>query len=523
MSEDLYHECGVVALYHLDEAVDDQPFNGREAVTDNVASLVPGMLLDLQTRGQLAAGFTTYNPKRDQLIDTFKDVGVVSEVFRMSRPEKYASIIEEYAGKAAIGHTRYATAGADDVRYAQPFERHHGRLWKWFSFAFNGTVSNYADLRDKLLSRRGYHFSLNTDTEMVMHALAHGLRGEKKTDLQKVMKEVGREFDGGYSMAYLDAAGRLFVARDPSGIRPMSWAVQGHLFAAASESVALTNLGFTEIRTLEPGQMAIVDKGRLRFARFAPSNGPARCFFEWVYFANVASEIDGEGVYASRAATGHRLASMEDQKVDDTCIVVPVPDTAKAAADAFAYQLGIPSMEGIIRNRYVGRTFIQSKDSRERTVRSKYTPLASVLAGKRVFLLEDSIVRSTTLKILIKQIRQECGAAEIHVRVACPPVVAPCFYGIDMSTVGELFAPNFVNGRYKGNPTPDTLKKMAAALGVDSLRYLPVDQLGPTIGVDNDSLCLGCVTGKYPTEWGNKLARRARKNAKSGQEGRTYE
>ncbi|MDP6054687.1 MAG: class II glutamine amidotransferase, partial [Candidatus Latescibacteria bacterium] len=311
MSEDLHHECGVVALYQLDEAVDDKPFNGREKVTENVAALVPGMLLDLQTRGQLAAGLTSYNPERDQLIDTFKDVGVVSEVFRMSRPEKYASVIEEYAGKAAIGHTRYATAGGDDVRYAQPFERHHGRLWKWFSFAFNGTVSNYTELRDKLLSKQGYHFSLKTDTEIVMHALAHGLRGETKVDLKKVMNEIGGEFDGGYSMAYLDAAGRLFVARDPSGIRPMSWAVQGRLFAAASESVALTNIGFTEVNSLDPGQMAIVENGRLRFERFAPSNNPARCFFEWVYFANVASEIDGAGVYRSRAATGHHLASNE--------------------------------------------------------------------------------------------------------------------------------------------------------------------------------------------------------------------
>ena len=176
-----------------------------------------------------------------------------------------------------------------------------------------------------------------------------------------------------------------------------------------------------------------------------------------------------------------------------------------------------------MRNRYVGRTFIQSKDSRERAVRSKYTPLPSVLSSKRVFLVEDSIVRSTTLKILIQQIRQECCAKEIHVRVACPPVVAPCFYGIDMSTVDELFAPKHVTTQYRGNPSPDTLKKMAATLGVDSLRYLPVEELGPTIGVETHSLCLGCVTGKYPTKWGNKLMRRARKYAKNGQEGRTYE
>lgn len=521
MSEDIHHECGVAALYWLDKAMG----NGEPMATSRkqVAELMPGMLLDLQNRGQLAAGFSTYNPDRAQIIDTFKDIGTVSEAFRMSHPEKYQTILTEYAGQAVIGHTRYATCGADDTRYAQPFERHHGRLWKWFSFAFNGTLSNYTDLRDRLLSKRGYHFSLDTDTEIIMHLLAYRLRGDKPPDLKRVMASLARDMDGAYNIVFLDATGRMLVARDPLGLRPLSWAVQGHLFAAASESVALANAGFTEIHSIEPGQMAVIENGKLRFEQFARSTGKARCFFEWVYFSNVASEIDGAGVYQSRTAAGGRLAKMEDQKIDKDCIVVPVPDTAKAAADAFAYHMNIPCVEGLIRNRYVGRTFIQPDGIRGRNAKGKYTPLPSVLSGKRVFLLEDSIVRSTTLKTLVHQIRDRGRAREVHVRVACPPIVTPCFYGIDMSTLNELFAPPFVGPRYKGDANPQAFNKMAKTLGVDSLRYISVDDLGPCIGCEPDQLCLGCVTGKYPTQWGNKLMRRAKRNQKQGRAGRTYE
>jgi amidophosphoribosyltransferase len=268
--------------------------------------------------------------------------------------------------------------------------------------------------------------------------------------------------------------------------------------------------------------MAVVENGKLRFQRFAPAMASARCFFEWVYFASVASEMDGTSVYQARSAAGRRLAENEQQKIDADCIVVPVPDTAKAAGDAYAYHLGIPCVEGIIRNRYVGRTFIQSKDMRERSARSKYTSLPSVLRDKRVFLVEDSIVRSTTLKVLAEQIRDPCGAREIHVRVACPPIVAPCFYGIDMSTLGELFAPEYVGARYRGNPGPEAQRKMALALEVDSLSYLPVSDLEPIIGGKANSLCLGCVTGRYPTPWGNKLMRRARRDSDGGASGRIY-
>ena len=523
MSDELHHECGIAALYWLGKSNGKSCPASKACSNGNVTAMMPSMLLDLQNRGQLAAGLSSYNPSRSQLLDTYKDTGVVTEVFRMSHPAKHQAILDTYAGRAAIGHTRYATCGADDARHAQPFERHHGRLWKWFSFAFNGNLANFTELQKKLLSKRDYHFTLNTDTEIIMHALAYRLRGDKKADLQKAMSSLSRTFDGAYNMAFLDATGRMFVARDPLGLRPLCWARNGRLFGAASESVALSNLGFTDIQSLQPGEMAIIDNGQLQIKRFAPCKRRAMCFFEWVYFSNVASVLDDRSVYMVRARSGELLAEMEDQQIDDDCIVVPVPDTAKAAADSFAYHMGIPSVEGLIRNRYIGRTFIQPDSIRKQSARGKYTPLPGVLEGKRVFLIEDSIVRSTTMAALVGQIRDRGGAREVHVRVACPPIVTPCFYGIDMSTIGELFAPKFTSARYDGTPSPQMLKKMADKLGVNSLRYLPVDSVCKCLDLDRSSLCLGCVTGKYPSEWGNKLLRSAKRKNAAGRSGRTYE
>ncbi len=523
MSEDLHHECGLAALYWLDKAAAPGGSASASVRKGDVVPLMPGMLLDVQNRGQLAAGISTYNDHRPQLLDTYKAVGTVNEAFHMSTPGQFRAILDEYAGRAAIGHTRYATCGADDVRHAQPFERHHGRLWKWFSFAFNGNLANYADLRKKLLARRHYHFTFDTDTEMLMHALSYRLRGDKPTDLAPVMGSLARIFDGAYNTVFLDGLGRMFVARDPLGFRPLCWAVQGRLFGAASESAALANMGFTDIRDVPPGEMAVVENGRLRFERYARPRRHAHCFFEWVYFSNVSSTIAESSVYMTRARAGRRLAEMEDQPVDDRCIVVPVPDTAKAAGDAFAFAMGVPSVEGLIRNRYVGRTFIEPSTTRKNRAHSKYTPLPALLEGRRVFLVEDSIVRSTTLAGLAGLLRRRGRAKEVHVRVACPPIVAPCFYGIDMSTLGELFAPKYTAAGYDGTPPPAMLRRMARKLGIDSLRYLPVADLGGCLGVDGQNLCTGCVTGKYPTQWGNKLFAQARRDLKAGRTGRTYE
>jgi amidophosphoribosyltransferase len=517
---DLHDECGVAAIYHL-------PGRGKsplcpEQGPEHVSRLVPRMLLDIQNRGQLAAGITTYNPDRHQLIDTYKDVGTVAEVFRLNHRGKYENLMREYYGRAAIGHVRYATCGADDRSYAQPFERHHIRKHKWFSFAFNGQLANYGQLRDRLLADEDNYLARETDTEIIMHMLSKSLSTEQRKPLIEVCRDLAAAFDGAYSMVFLDALGDMLVARDPLGIKPMSYAVEGPLFAAASESVALLNLGFSpeSIKSLPPGHAVTIVDAKLDIQRFAPSPRQAHCFFEWIYFSNVASTLDGRSVYMARKALGEELARLETVSIDEDTVVVPVPDTSKAAADAMAYKLGVPCLEGLIRNRYSGRTFIEGSGNREQKARTKYTPLREVLEGRRVLLVEDSIVRSTTMKVLLERIRSVGLPKEIHVRVACPPIISPCFYGIDMSTVSELFAPGFLGGAAL---TPEIEARMARQLGADSLRYLRVESIARAIGLNADRLCQACITGKYPTPCGQQLAQIALENHSKGVQGRTYE
>jgi amidophosphoribosyltransferase len=230
--------------------------------------------------------------------------------------------------------------------------------------------------------------------------------------------------------------------------------------------------------------------------------------------------MDGRSVYLSRTKLGEELARLETLKPDADTIVVPVPDTSKAAADAMGYRLGVPVREGLIRNRYSGRTFIEGAAGRKNKAESKYTPLREVLEGKKVILVEDSIVRSTTMKVLVKRIRELGRAKEIHVRVACPPIVAPCFYGIDMSTINELFAPKFLHG---GPLTDEAQTEMARTLGADSLRYLPVDSISKAVGLDSMHLCQACITGTYPTQAGRELYQIALDNAAGEVQSRTYE
>ncbi len=524
MSE-VHDECGIAAVYHLSGPEESPlcPNQGRE----EVSRLLPRMLLDIQNRGQLAAGITTYSPHRKQLISTHKDVGTVSEVFRMSHQGKRESLMAEYAGRAAIGHVRYATCGREDRTDAQPFERHHFKKHKWFSFAFNGQLANYKDLRDEMLAGNDYHLARETDTEIMMHEISRELSSERRPHLMDVMGHIHRRFDGAYSLVLLNARGDMVVARDPLGLKPLCYAKEGTLFAAASESVALANLGFRpeNVQSLPPGEAIVISDGVFSKERYAESSRQAHCFFEWIYFANVASTLDGRSVYLSRKALGEALAAQERAhplfKVDDNTIVVPVPDTSKAAADSMAYELGVPSREGLIRNRYSGRTFIEGGQNRRRLAESKYTPLREVLEGKRIVLVEDSIVRSTTMKVLLHRIREAGGAKEIHVRVACPPIVAPCFYGIDMSTIGELFAPKFLRD---GELTLEAQNEMARSLGADSLRYLPVHAVSEAIEKPTEQLCQGCITGNYPTPCGQSLYQVAldRVGGNLGA-GRTYE
>jgi amidophosphoribosyltransferase len=518
--DELMHECGIAAIYHF-----DSPTTSRLAFpkADSVSRMMPRILLDLQNRGQLAAGFTTYNPERDKILDTHRQVGSVIEAFRLNHQAKYEAIMREFEGRAAIGHVRYATCGGNDRSFAQPFERHHGCKWKWFSIAFNGQLANFDELRDQLLKLADYHLTRNVDTEVIMHYLSYELRHDTKPDLVEVFRNLGRRFDGAYNLAYLNAMGDMALARDPKGFRPLCWAQDGPLFAAASESVALTNLGFQNIQSLEPGEMILIQDNEMSIHRFADKEPISHCFFEWIYFANVASTLDDRSVYLSRAALGKELAIQEQRlgqvPLDEDTIVVPVPDTGKAAADAMAFELGVRSVEGLMRNRYIGRTFIEGTNRGDR-VRMKYTPLREVLKGKRVLLIEDTIVRSTTLKSLLHHLRERGGAREIHVRVACPPIVAPCFYGIDMSTVKELFAPRFMHG---SRPTTDEQYAMARELGAESLFYLPLEALARCIGLPDSKLCRACVTGDYPTPTGEKLYQLAVRNSGNGRLERTYE
>ena len=264
----------------------------------------------------------------------------------------------------------------------------------------------------------------------------------------------------------------------------------------------------------------------MRIERYAePRHHTAHCFFEWIYFANVASTLDERSVYLSRAALGKELAIQEHRlgliKPDYNTVVVPVPDTGKAAADSMAYELGVPSVEGLMRNRHIGRTFIEGNNRVDR-VRMKFSPLREVLEGRRVILVEDSIVRSTTLKSLLTLIRERGGAKEIHVRVACPPIIAPCFYGIDMSTVAELYAPKFMHGKII---TLEEQQAMARELEADSLFYLPLDAIARCIRLPADRLCRACITGEYPTPAGERMYQLAlRKHDDGGtNDGRTYE
>src|SRR5262245_25105902 len=281
---ELHHECGIAAIYHFDRPT-PSPLAPPQG-PDEVSRLMPRLLLDLQNRGQLAAGFTTFNPNRDKILDNYKQIGTVIEAFRLNHHAKQESIMREYAGRAAIGHVRYATCGASDKSYAQPFERPHGCKWKWFALAFNGQLANYAELRDTLLAQTDYHLTRKTDTEIIMHYLSHELSQfvDDRPDLVQVFRNLSEKFEGAYNLVFLNASGDMVVLRDPHGFRPLCYAQDGPLFAAASESVALQNLGFREIHSLEPGEMVLIQNGDVRIERFAEEQQRACCFFAWIYF-----------------------------------------------------------------------------------------------------------------------------------------------------------------------------------------------------------------------------------------------
>jgi amidophosphoribosyltransferase len=506
--------CGIAAIN----------FDGSQHKENELVGYLYKMLIQLQNRGQLSAGITTFNKNRVQLIDTQKSTGYVNEVFKLSHEAERNHIIERYAGTKGIGHVRYATCGCDAKSYAQPFERHHGRIWKWFSFAFNGNLANFPELKQKLAADN-YHLVRNTDTEIIMHFISKQFIGDARKDLIDAFSALPQEFDGAYNLVFLNAEGQLAALRDPLGIHPLEYGSIDGMFAAASESASLNIIGIDNHVSLAPGEMLLSNNGSFEKKRFAKCNKRAHCMFEWVYFANVASEIDNVSVYEARWRLGKELAKAETKKIDSDSIVVGVPDTAKPAADSFALELGIPSQEGLIRNRYVGRTFIEGGERTEK-VRNKFILNKPVLKGKKVFLIEDSIVRGTTTQALVEEIKTIGKAKEVHVRVSCPPVRYPCFYGIDMSTFSELTAANCSSEQELKQKTEFSEKNndcVCKRIHADSLNYQTMLGLENGIGKSTKELCTACLTGQYPTPWGEKLLQTAMENFKDGKCHRTYE
>jgi len=270
------------------------------------------------------------------------------------------------------------------------------------------------------------------------------------------------------------------------------------------------NLNIDNVQTLAPGELLIANRDGWRVERYWPEERKRYCFFEWVYFSNLASNLEGRSVYHVRNEVGRELAAMEPTGDGDPVgeLVISIPETANTVAASFGFHLGLPVVNGLLRNRYVGRTFIDGT-TRNDAVRMKFTPLTDVLEGKRIYLVDDTLVRGTTLKTVIAILKERGKAKEVHVRIGCPPVMGPCFYGIDMSTVSELFAPAFTNGNGRNGGRDaalpaETLARMAGELGADSLSYLSMEGLVRATGMPKDDLCLACLNNDYPTEWGRK-------------------
>ncbi len=506
------HQCGIAAVY----------IKGNGDAANRALFYLYKLLLNQQNRGQLSAGITTYGEHRAQLLDTYKDLGTVNEVFKTSDKQQSMELFKRYAGNKGIGHIRYATSGSEARSLAQPFERHHGRKWKWFSFGWNGNLANYTELKSNLLEKTDYHITYESDTEILMHYLSRELKGNEKPNLIKVFTRLSQKLDGCYNITFINADGEMIILRDPYGFRPVVYGYRDDMFVAASESNALVNIGITEIHDLPPGHLIYIDqKGIIKIKKYAAHSQRTHCMFEWVYFANVSSVIDKQSVYVTRKNLGKELAKAEDVQIDSDTIVVPVPDTAKASGDAMAYELKIPSQEGLIRNRYVGRTFIEGT-SREDRIQNKYTALKEIISGKKILLVDDSIVRGATTQQIVRYLKEVGGAKEVHLRISCPPIRGPCFYGIDMSTVSELLVPRYEQKMMSGNISEKTTTQIAKDLGADSLRYQSVEGLVRSIGLPKEHLCTACITGQYPTVWGKKLLARAWENAKKGIKERTY-
>jgi len=449
---------------------------GVWAPGEEVAKLTYFGLYALQHRGQESAGIAVSNGRQ---ILVYKDMGLVSQVFD-------ESTLESLTGSLAIGHARYSTTGSSVWQNAQPTFRPtaHGSV----ALAHNGNLTNTHDLSGRLAERTAENSTANgadsgrgetatTDTAVMASLLSSYL----DRSVEEAALEVLPTLRGAFSLVFMDET-TLYGARDPQGIRPL---VLGRLHSGwvlASETAALDIVGASYIREIEPGEFVAIDENGLRSERFAEP-APKGCLFEYVYLARPDTTINDQRVFSVRSEIGRRLARQHPVDAD---LVIPVPESGTPAAIGYAEESGIPFGHGLVKNSYVGRTFIQpSQTLRQLGIRLKLNPLRDVIAGKRLVVVDDSIVRGNTQRALVSMLR-EFGAAEVHVRISSPPVKWPCFYGIDFASRAELIA----NGL--------SVDEICRSIGADSLSYVELDELVEATGVPKDNLCRACFDGIYP-------------------------
>ncbi len=455
-SRDKFHdECGVVAIYGHPEAA-------------NLAYLG---LYALQHRGQESAGICSSDGRA---IHCHKSMGHVADIFT---PE----VLGRLPGDHAIGHTRYSTAGDTVLLNAQPFSVscNKGRI----AVAHNGNITNAAELRREL-EREGSIFQASSDTEVILHLVA---RSRERT-LSGALREALMQLEGAFSLVFL-AEDRILVARDPHGFRPLAFGQMElpdgrRAYVFASETCAFDLITAVYLGDVEPGEMVIAGPEGITRERYAPVRPRAQCVFEHVYFSRPDSVVFGRPVEQSRENLGRLLAREAPVEAD---VVVPVPDSGVAAAIGYAAESKIPFRQALIRNHYVGRTFIEpSQAIRDFGVKLKLNPVRHLLEGKRVILVDDSIVRGTTSRKIVRMVRG-AGAREVHLRISCPPTISPCFYGVDTPCVAELIAAS--NG----------VEQIRRFVEADSLAYLSLGALREAVA-DRGDYCYACYTGNYPTE-----------------------
>ncbi len=452
LADDHFHdECGVFGIFGHEEA----------------AKFTYLGLYALQHRGQESAGIVSSDGAD---LHIHKGMGLVEEIFQ---PE----VLAKLSGEAAIGHTRYSTAGDTSLSNAQPIviDCNKGKL----ALGHNGNLTNASEWRRKL-EHRGSIFQTTSDTEVIVHLVARSAARNLSGGVADALNQV----EGAYSLLLL-TRDELYAIRDPRGFRPLCLGRLGRAWLAASETCAFDLLGADYVREVEPGEMVRISRAGLESVRFAPPKPHQYCIFEHVYFSRPDSLIFGRPVNQSREMLGRLLAQEHPASAD---VVVPVPDSGVPAAIGFALESGIPFRMGLIRNHYIGRTFIEPVQAiRDFGVKLKLNPVRGLLEGKRVVLVDDSIVRGTTSRKIVRMVR-EAGATEVHVRVSCPPTVSPCYYGIDTPTREELIA------------SQHSVEEIRQFIGADSLGYLSLESLRHAVGDTEGKFCTSCYTGIYPTE-----------------------